>query len=95
MACPQSFKLGALLSPVRITTAASYIRVRASVSRAKPLSQWKSLASAQSALEAMNTLFLARRGVEGPLQVVEGANGIDNLLHMSVSIGTKKSMRGT
>jgi 2-methylcitrate dehydratase len=56
------------------------------VVRAKPLSQWKGLASAQSALEAMNTLFLARRGVEGPLQVIEGANGIDNLLHMQVRI---------
>jgi hypothetical protein len=32
MACPQSFKLEALLSRVRITTAASYDRVRASVS---------------------------------------------------------------
>src|SRR5580658_7876438 len=42
------------------------------VVRAKPLSQWKGLASAQSALGAMNTLFLARRGVQGPLQVVEG-----------------------
>jgi 2-methylcitrate dehydratase PrpD len=49
------------------------------VVRAKPLSQWKGLASAQSALAATNTLFLARRGVEGPLQVFEGANGIDNL----------------
>jgi 2-methylcitrate dehydratase len=38
------------------------------VLRAKPLSQWKGLASAQSALGAMNTLFLARRGVEGPVQ---------------------------
>jgi 2-methylcitrate dehydratase len=56
------------------------------VVRAKPLSHWKGLASAQSALEAMNTLFLARRGVEGPLQVIEGANGIDNLLHMQVRI---------
>jgi 2-methylcitrate dehydratase len=56
------------------------------VVRAKPLSQWKGLASAQSALEAMNVLFLARRGVEGPLQVIEGANGIDNLLHMQVRI---------
>src|SRR6202047_130295 len=42
------------------------------VIRAKPLSQWKGLASAQSALGAMNALFLARRGVEGPLQVIEG-----------------------
>jgi hypothetical protein len=31
------------------------------VIRAEPLSQWKGLASAQSALGAMNTLFLARR----------------------------------
>jgi 2-methylcitrate dehydratase len=58
--------------------------------RAKPLSQWKGLASAQSALEAMNTLFLARRGVQGPLQVIEGANGIDNLLHMQVRIDWDK-----
>lgn len=35
------------------------------VIRAKPLSQWKGLASAQSALGAMNALFLARRGVKG------------------------------
>src|SRR5271156_3922170 len=60
------------------------------VVRAKPLSQWKGLASAQSALGAMNALFLARRGVEGPLQVIEGANGIDNLLHMQVRIDWDK-----
>src|SRR5271155_3767648 len=60
------------------------------VIRAKPLSQWKGLASAQSALGAMNALFLARRGVEGPLQVIEGTNGIDNLLHMQVQIDWDK-----
>jgi 2-methylcitrate dehydratase len=60
------------------------------VIRAKPLSQWKGLASSQSALGAMNTLFLARRGVEGPLQVIEGASGIDNLLHMQVRIDWDK-----
>src|ERR1700735_2402830 len=60
------------------------------VVRAKPLSQWKGLASAQSALGAMNALFLARRGVEGPLQVIEGANGIDNLLHMQIRIDWDK-----
>ena len=54
--------------------------------RAKPLSQWKGLASAQSALGAMNALFLARRGVQGPLAVIEGPNGLDNLLHMQVNI---------
>jgi 2-methylcitrate dehydratase len=60
------------------------------VIRAKPLSQWKGLASAQSALGAMNALFLARRGVEGPLKVIEGTNGIDNLLHMQVNIDWDK-----
>jgi 2-methylcitrate dehydratase len=56
------------------------------VIRAKPLSQWKGLASAQSTLGAMNTLFLARRGVQGPLRVIEGPNGIDNLLHMQLRV---------
>jgi 2-methylcitrate dehydratase len=60
------------------------------VIRAKPLSQWKGLASAQSALGAMNTLFLARRGVQGPLQVIEGPNGIDNLLHMQLRVDWDK-----
>jgi 2-methylcitrate dehydratase len=31
-------------------------------------------------------VFLARRGVEGPLQVIEGPNGIDNLLEMHLRI---------
>ena len=60
------------------------------VVRAKPLSQWKGLASAQSALGAMNTLFLARRGVEGPLQVIEGPVGIDHLLRMKINIDWDK-----
>ena len=60
------------------------------VIRAKPLSQWKGLASAQSALGAMNTLFLARRGVEGPLQVLEGPMGIDHLLRMKINIDWDK-----
>jgi 2-methylcitrate dehydratase len=60
------------------------------VVRAKPLSQWKGLASAQSALGSMNTLFLARRGVEGPLQVIEGPLGIDHLLRMRINIDWDK-----
>jgi 2-methylcitrate dehydratase len=60
------------------------------VVRAKPLSQWKGLASAQSALGAMNTLFLARRGVKGPLQVVEGPLGIEHLLGMNIDIDWNK-----
>jgi len=60
------------------------------VVRAKPLSQWKGLASAQSALGSMNALFLARRGVEGPLQVIEGPLGIDHLLRMKINIDWDK-----
>ena len=60
------------------------------VVRAKPLSQWKGLASAQSALGSMNTLFLARRGVQGPLQVIEGPLGIDHLLRMRINIDWDK-----
>jgi 2-methylcitrate dehydratase len=60
------------------------------VIRAKPLSQWKGLASSQSAMGSMHTLLLARRGVEGPLQVIEGPLGLDNLLHMRVRIDWDK-----
>jgi 2-methylcitrate dehydratase len=60
------------------------------VVRAKPLAQWKGLASAQSALGAMNTLFLARRGVEGPLEVIEGPNGVEHLLGMKIHIDWEK-----
>jgi 2-methylcitrate dehydratase len=60
------------------------------VIRAKPLSQWKGIASSQSALGAMNALFLARRGVEGPLRVVEGPLGIDHLLRMKINIDWDK-----
>jgi 2-methylcitrate dehydratase len=38
----------------------------------------------------MNTLFLARRGVEGPLQVIEGPMGIDHLLRMKINIDWDK-----
>jgi 2-methylcitrate dehydratase len=38
----------------------------------------------------MHTLFLARRGVEGPLQVIEGPLGLDNLLHMHIGIDWDK-----
>src|SRR6202041_3337534 len=43
-----------------------------------------------SALGAMNTLFLARRGVQGPLQVIEGPLGIDHLLRMQIDIDWDK-----
>ncbi|OYR20902.1 MmgE/PrpD family protein [Brucella thiophenivorans] len=54
--------------------------------RAKPLSQWKGLASAQSTLGLFNALYLAKEGVEGPLAIVEGPNGIENLLGRPLDI---------
>jgi len=60
------------------------------VVRAKPLSQWKGLASAQSALGSMNALFLASRGVEGPRRVIEGPLGIDHLLGIKIQIDWDK-----
>ena len=73
-----------------LAVALSYTVQSRFVDHANFMTRWKGLASAQSALGAMNTLFLARRGVEGPLQVIEGANGIDNLLHMQVRIDWDK-----
>ena len=54
--------------------------------RAKPLSQWKGLASGQSALGAFNALYLAKRGVEGPLAIIEGPNGIEHLLEKPIDV---------
>lgn len=54
--------------------------------RAKPLSQWKGLASAQSTLGAYNALYLAQQGVEGPLNIVEGPNGIEALLGQPIQV---------
>lgn len=54
--------------------------------RSKPLSEWKGLASAQSALGAFNALYLANRGIEGPLAIIEGPQGVENLLEKPLDI---------
>src|ERR1700735_2944783 len=95
LACSHNAAAGRLLGLPEAQIANAIAMAAASdasfaVIRAKPLSQWKGRASAQSALGAMNTLFLARRGVQGPLRVVEGPNGIDNLLHMQLRIDWDK-----
>ncbi|WP_392561471.1 MmgE/PrpD family protein [Orbus sturtevantii] len=54
--------------------------------RAKPLSEWKGIASAQSTLGAFNALYLAKRGLEGPIAIVEGPNGIEKLLGKPIDI---------
>jgi 2-methylcitrate dehydratase len=86
---------GQLLGLTEIQTANAIAMAASSdasfaVIRAKPLSQWKGLASSQSALGSINTLFLAKRGVQGPLQVIEGPNGIDHLLGMRIQIDWDK-----
>lgn len=54
--------------------------------RAKPLSEWKGIASAQSTLGAFNALYLAKGGLQGPLAIVEGPNGIEHLLGKPIDI---------
>src|SRR5205085_7826086 len=50
------------------------------------LSQWKGLASATLALGVMNTAFLAKRGVTGPLQVLEGKEGLMEVMDRKAKI---------
>src|SRR5207248_3876308 len=45
------------------------------VTRASPTSQWKGLASANTAFGATHATFLASRGVTGPLGIFEGPKG--------------------
>lgn len=54
--------------------------------RAKPLSEWKGIASAQSTLSAFNAIYLAKEGLEGPLNIIEGPNGVEHLLGKTIDI---------
>src|SRR5439155_9246860 len=45
------------------------------VIRAEPVSQWKGLASAETAARAVHAVLLARRGITGPIEVFEGTKG--------------------
>jgi 2-methylcitrate dehydratase len=56
------------------------------VVRTTPISQWKGLNSSQVALECVNGVFLASRGVTGPKYVVEGPNGLAQLLGQPIRI---------
>src|SRR5438552_7666091 len=49
--------------------------VALAVLRAEPVSQWKGMASAQSATAALRAVLLARRGITGPATVFEGIDG--------------------
>ncbi|MBV9852632.1 MAG: MmgE/PrpD family protein [Armatimonadetes bacterium] len=56
------------------------------VIRAVPISQWKGLASSQTALGCVHATFLARRGVTGPLGVFEGPKGFQNAIGEPVDV---------
>jgi 2-methylcitrate dehydratase len=56
------------------------------VVRTNPISQWKGLASAQTALGCVNGAFLASRGVSGPKYVIDGPNGLAQALGQPIRI---------
>jgi 2-methylcitrate dehydratase len=56
------------------------------VARTTPISQWKGLSSAQVALGCVNAVFLASRGVTGPVYVIEGSCGLSQALDQPVDI---------
>ena len=56
------------------------------VIRAVPISQWKGLASSQTALGCVHATFLARRGVTGPLGIFEGPKGFQNAIGERIDV---------
>src|ERR1700729_511526 len=60
------------------------------VVRTTPISQWKGLNSSQAALASIHGVFLASRGVSGPKYVIEGPNGLAQLLGETIRIDWDK-----
>ncbi len=56
------------------------------VVRTTPISQWKGLNSSAVAFECVHGVFLASRGVTGPKYVIEGPNGLAQLLGESIHV---------
>jgi 2-methylcitrate dehydratase len=56
------------------------------VTRADYLSQWKGLQSAHVALACTNAVFLARHGITGPLQILDGKEGFPKAFGRKVEI---------
>jgi 2-methylcitrate dehydratase len=70
------------LDPARAAHAVALAGVSAvslAVIQAEPLSQWKGLASGETAGRALHNTLLARQGITGPLTVFEGPFGLDRL----------------
>jgi 2-methylcitrate dehydratase len=56
------------------------------VVRTTPISQWKGLNSSEASLVCVHGTFLASRGVTGPKYVIEGPNGLAQLLGRSIQV---------
>jgi 2-methylcitrate dehydratase len=56
------------------------------VTRSEYLSQWKGLQSAHTALATLNAVFLARQGITGPLQILDGKDGFPKAFGRPVQI---------
>jgi 2-methylcitrate dehydratase len=56
------------------------------VVRTTPISQWKGLNSSAVALGCVHGVFLASRGVTGPKYVIEGPNGLAQMLGRSIHV---------
>ena len=54
--------------------------VSLAVIQAEPVSQWKGLASGETAGRALHNTFLAARGITGPVGVFDGPYGLDHLV---------------
>ena len=60
------------------------------VIRAEPISQWKGLASADTAASAVQAALFARRGITGPVEVFEGPKGFMEALDERFEIDWSK-----
>jgi 2-methylcitrate dehydratase len=93
------FSIGAAIGPMLGLTAAQTAHGIAMAAantgsydniRAKPLSQWKGLASSQAAFATVNAMLLAKAGVTGPLFLIEGSGGLEKLLGAPIDIDWAK-----
>ena len=60
--------------------------VSLAVIQAEPVSQWKGLASGETASRALHNTFLAARGITGPLGVFDGPYGLDHLVRQHAKL---------
>ena len=60
------------------------------VTRSDYLSQWKGLQSALTAMATINAVFLAREGITGPLQILDGQEGFSKAFGRPVQIDWAK-----